>query len=97
MQFLQIADFGGQLHQSFALSIGETSMALTLVEIQALPIHVYPGRTRDPFSLIFQSASPIVVPQAMYRLTHDGMGQMEMFLVPVGLNSGGVLYQAVFN
>jgi hypothetical protein len=35
--------------------------------------------------------------QRMHRLKHDKMGELEIFLVPVGKNERGYLYQAVFN
>ena len=97
MRFLQVDDFGGRLNETFDLSLGEATVPLTLVDIQRLPVVVYPGRTRDPFSLVFLGSSPIAMPQRLYRLVNTVMGDMEIFLVPVGMQSGGTLYQAVFN
>jgi len=52
---------------------------------------------RPPFSLIFIGASDLILPQMIYRLRHDEMGEVSIFLVPIGKDQRGVSYQAVFN
>ena len=52
---------------------------------------------RSPFSLMFRSGSPVVLPQKVYRLKNATMGLVDIFLVPVGRDVSGVVYQAVFN
>ena len=51
---------------------------------------------RQPFSLIFVGPASPILPQATYRLEHDEMGALELFLVPVGCDEVGAQYQAVF-
>lgn len=97
MQFLQLNDFSSQLNQTFSLAVGTASMSLTLIEIQPLQNQIFPGQRRDPFCLIFQGASPITLPQQLYKISHPDIGEIEMFLVPIGVNPGGTLYQAVYS
>ena len=52
---------------------------------------------RPPFSLVFLGKDPRVLPQRLYRLEHEELGTLTIFLVPVGKDAEGVLYQAVFN
>ncbi|HEX6391308.1 MAG TPA: hypothetical protein VFZ89_17730 [Solirubrobacteraceae bacterium] len=51
---------------------------------------------RDPFSLIFRGPSEPVLPQAIYRLEHDALGALEIFIVPLGVDAGGTRYEAIF-
>ena len=52
---------------------------------------------RAPFSLIFRSATPVVLPQKLYRLKNVDMGALDVFLVPIGRDVQGIVYLAVFN
>ena len=52
----------------------------------------------EPFSLVFLGPSNPILPQATYRLTHDRLGQLDIFIVPVGPDpQGRIQYEAVFN
>jgi hypothetical protein len=50
---------------------------------------------RTAFSLYF--LGPLLLPQQIYRLTHDGFPEpLDLFLVPIGPVAGGFNYEAVF-
>ena len=51
---------------------------------------------RHPFSLYFLGPKSFPMKQHTYRLTHETAEAMEIFLVPVGEEAAGVLYEAVF-
>ena len=55
-----------------------------------------PG-VRPPFSLVFLAKDPRVLPQRLYRMEHDDLGVLEIFLVPIAKDAQGVSYQATFN
>ncbi len=98
MELLPIERFAGAANQTFELAIGEASMALTLVEVRPLPLHnAMPGAMRQPFSLTFRSASPVVLPQRIYWMENATMGKLGIFIVPLGRDQAGVTYQAIFN
>jgi hypothetical protein len=97
MRLEPIQTFAAAANQSFDLSMGESSMNLTLVEVKPLPAHPFPGMLREPFSLMFRATSAVVLPQRIYRLSNATLGALDIFLVPVGRDPQGVLYQAVFN
>src|SRR5580658_8422780 len=92
-----IQTFAAAANQSFDVAMGEASMPFTLVEVKPLPIQPYPGMMREPFSLTFRSESQVVLPQRIYAMKHANLGRLDIFLVPVGRDKAGVLYQAVFN
>ncbi len=94
---LQIQDFGGAQGQTFDLDMGTATITLTLDTIAPLPVHRFPGMMRDPFSLLFRSSSPVVLPQRIYKLSNQRMGDIDVFLVPIARDVQGIAYQAVFN
>lgn len=53
------------------------------------------GLSGESYSLLFQSAGKIKLPQETYRIEHDALGALSLFLVPVGLE--GNRYEAVIN
>ena len=97
MQLLTFESFTSHLNSTFALKLGESSLDLTLTQATKQPVRPYPGMMREPFSLYFRSASPVVLPQRIYPFKHPAMGRFDMFIVPVGREPAGVVYQAVFN
>jgi len=96
-QLLSCEHFAGRAGQTFDLSMGESSVPLTLAEVNPLPVRPFPGMMRAPFSLIFRSATPVVLPQKLYRLKNADMGALDIFLVPIARDVQGIVYQAVFN
>lgn len=54
------------------------------------------GRRRTPFALLFRANLESALPQRIYRLEHDEMGPYDIFLVPVGPDGTGMVYEAIF-
>ncbi|MDX1733407.1 MAG: hypothetical protein R3228_03540 [Halioglobus sp.] len=87
------ADFEPLLHQAFALDESDGA-ALTLVEIDSRAADG--NDARSAFTLIFRAAEGIDSPQGIFQLSHAHTGEFELFLVPLGLEGGHMMYQAVF-
>ena len=51
---------------------------------------------RAPFSLLFLGPAEPVLPQHIYRLEHESIGPLEIFVVPVARDETGTTYEAVF-
>jgi hypothetical protein len=51
---------------------------------------------RRPFSLLFQGPKAPMLHQQVYTLEHEAMGQLGLFLVPLGTDKTGARYEAVF-
>lgn len=92
---LSLQSFAGAVGEEFSLDLGTASVALALVEAKPLPGRA--GGLRQPFSLVFRATSPVVLPQKIYPLANATLGRHGIFLVPIGRDQAGVLYQAVFN
>jgi len=52
--------------------------------------------TRQPFSIYFAGPRDVLVKQGTYRLRHEQLGEMSIFIVPVAQAAGGFEYEAVF-
>lgn len=95
---LVFEDFKDQVGNVFTVvEEGVPPIALTLKEAAPLPTRYAPKGVRPPFSLTFLGADERVLPQKLYRLKHEVMGEVTIFLVPVGKDVRGVSYQATFN
>jgi hypothetical protein len=60
-----------------------------LIEVTEIPRE--PGG-RTPFSLVFQGGPNPPLEQAIYRVEHDDVGELDIFLVPIDVDR----YEAVF-
>ncbi len=52
---------------------------------------------QEAFSLFFHGPRDRLLPQKTYKLKHDRLGELDIFLVPVGQDRDGCEYEAVFN
>ena len=84
------ADFLALRGDRFRIVPGDTgAFEAELVEVTEIPRE--PGG-RAPFSLVFQGGPDPPLPQRIYRVEHDELGVLEIFLVPVATDR----YEAVF-
>lgn len=51
---------------------------------------------RQPFSLFFTGPGTFLLKQATYRITHETVEPMEIFIVPIGKTRETYEYEAVF-
>lgn len=89
--------FAPLVGSEFTIDLGTKSAALVL---DVLTEHTsVPGAPRThPFSLLFLSAAGLHLPQQIYMLQHSEVGQLQIFLVPVGPAADGrQQFEAVFN
>jgi hypothetical protein len=66
------------------------------VLLQARPLGMAAAGARVPFALLFEGPAQPVLPQRTYALGHPALKGVEVFLVPVARQAGGVHYEAVF-
>lgn len=95
---LVFEDFADKVEQVFVISDQNVpAIPLTLAEAELLPTKPARPDIRPPFSLTFLAKDPRVLPQRLYRLEHNDLGLLEIFLVPSGKDAQGVTYCATFN
>jgi len=87
--------FAGRVGQRFLLHFDdEAPTEVELVEAERLGASSV-GRA-EPFSLVFSAPAGAQHPQRIYRLDHDELGTLELFLVPIQPDARGPLYEATF-
>ena len=52
---------------------------------------------RKPFSILFRGPRDTVLPQKIYRFTHSQMAPFDLFIVPIGPDQSGMIYEAILN
>ncbi|MEJ0026239.1 MAG: hypothetical protein WDN01_09445 [Rhizomicrobium sp.] len=70
---------------------------MTLVEARRRPPRVVAGLRAEPFTLYFKCQNPVVLPQKTYPFKNAGTGTVNIFIVPIGRERDGIVYEAVFN
>jgi hypothetical protein len=89
LEALTAADFAPLLHEMLTITADEQSFDAQLVEVTEIPRE--PG-LRAPFSLVFQGGPDPPLPQRIYRVEHERLGAIDIFLVPIAVDR----YEAVF-
>ncbi|MEW6131194.1 MAG: hypothetical protein AB1757_29465 [Acidobacteriota bacterium] len=87
------ADFNVCLNTTFNVQAQETIFPLELLECNDL------GTTdkQEQFSLIFRGPINWILQQMIYPVSHERLGDLELFLVPIKKDNQGVYYEAIFN
>jgi hypothetical protein len=86
--------FAGLVNSRFRLRLDEESSVE--VELAELRQGSSPP-SYEQFSLLFRAPAEAPPEQRIYELEHEATGSFELFLVPVGRDEGGLLYEAVFS
>jgi hypothetical protein len=90
LQTLTIDDFASLRGERVRIvPDGSVPFEVELLEVNEIARE--PGG-RAPFSLVFQGGPNPPLPQGIYRVEHEQLGALEIFLVPIAANS----YEAVF-
>ena len=66
------------------------------LELAEVKVHLSSPR-QEMFSIFFRGAHDFFLPQSTYHLEHERLGESDIFLVPVGRDENGFLYEALFN
>jgi len=90
-------DFNGCLNQPFTLELSESSSyPLTLISVDKHPDSATVDG-HEAFSIVFRGDSKLTLDQQIYRIKHDSLGDLELFIVPIGPDDDGMCYEAVFS
>mgnify|MGYP001554132432 CR=1 FL=1 len=90
-------DFHACLEQAFSLDTGEgDQLELTLVSVERHP-HGDTFENKEVFSILFRGPVDRQIMQNTYTLENETMGELALFIVPVGPDQKGMCYEAVFS
>ncbi len=90
-------DFAAHVGETFEVTQGR-GLSVVLIDASVTTEAGGPGpegQERLQFSLVFRGPAP-ALPQASYALAHEALGELELFLVPIGADADGVRYEAAF-
>jgi hypothetical protein len=93
-EVLKISDFSAHVNSKFHLHINDSaSLGIELVEVKQQ------GASQSPYQFSLKFSAPQAAPrsQGTYRLEHEALGELYLFLVPVAMDEKWLYYEAVFN
>jgi hypothetical protein len=93
-----LKQFEAVLNEPFQVrSEGGEAILATFVLVEASPSKYQRPGAPEAFSLIFQGPADVAFHQSIYRLSNASMGELSIFIVPVGANAERREYQAIYN
>ena len=89
-------DYEAQLNTVFELPLEEGSLAMKLVTVDSVTADTTETGQAEPFSAVFETEVAESVEQGTYTLAHSAVGEITLFIVPIGPADSGMRYEAVF-
>jgi hypothetical protein len=84
-------------NQEFTIQFdSQTSVVARLIEIKSINSHVLKTGQNEPFSLVLETPGDTVYEQNTYMMQNKELGELTLFLVPIGADKKGVRYEAIF-
>ena len=91
---LHYEDFAAHINRKFKAQLNET----TTMEIELIAVEdKSPSPRQEQFVLTFRAPLTAPIFQQMFQVHHEQLGSGLIFLVPIGKDAGGVIYEAIFN
>lgn len=91
-------EFSKHLNTKFRFNPGvDTELELELDQVRPYSSRHREHEGMERFSAFFVGPEQPLLPQMTYAVSHDQMGEFELFLVPVARVENGYRYEAVFN
>ena len=87
-------DFAGHLNSNFRVFFDGQSATETELT-QVTKVREMPRYTA--FAILLRAPGDTPPEQMLYKVEHDALGTMELFLVPVQQDEKGLYFEAVFN
>jgi hypothetical protein len=88
-------DFESILGETIELEAGESCFLAKVDSVELLRKN--PDQERQPFSVELLADVADNHAQQVYSLSHPALGELSLFVVPLGPEKDGMLYQVVFN
>ncbi len=99
LEKLRSENFAPLLNQNFSIAAEgietETAVLIDLSELGNEP-NEDDIANRRAFSLVFRIAGNTYLPQQIYKVSHKTLGELDIFLVPLGPDKIGMKYEAMF-
>jgi len=94
LENLTAATFSEILNTKFRLQLSESD----LLELELFNVEDLRSSPRqERFSILFRGPLDPAIWQGMYKMEHDQLGTLDLFIVPIAKEEDGMVYEAVFN
>jgi hypothetical protein len=91
-------EFSQHVNTKFRVNLdADNGLDLELVEVRGYMSKHNEQTGMERFSVYFQGPGEPYLPQKSYTVQHDQMGEVEIFIVPIGKTDAGFRYESVFN
>ena len=90
-------EFSQHVGTQFQLSLDEQAIELKLSQVKGYLAGPNEHDGMERFSVFFEGPAAPQLQQTVYRLSHEQMGEFDIFLVPIAKVGEGFRYEAVFN
>ena len=98
LEHFHVGTFSAQQHTTFSIQLPSLpGVEVELVEVTDNNKNPAVAARQERFSLVFRGPRERLLQQGLYAMQHDQLGAFELFLVPVGQDTAGIYYEAVFN
>ncbi|BDI33579.1 hypothetical protein CCAX7_56300 [Capsulimonas corticalis] len=89
-------DFSPLLNTEFSIATDDGGSAqVTLSDVKSVGVAM--ANARQPFVLTFTGTPGLVLPQRIYRISHPGVNDIEIFIVPIAATAQATTYEAIFS
>ncbi len=90
-------EFSQHVGTTFHLTADQREIELELIEVNGYVTQEIEQGGMERFSAFFVGPGDPFLPQRVYELKHERMGEFELFLVPIAGDEKSYRYEAVFN
>ena len=90
--------FADYLGTEFTVMVQNSQVvSLTLTEVKPLGSRETGELTIESYSLLFEGPTSPMLPQSGFQFVHAHLGELVIFIVPLGPRSGVMRYEAIFD
>ena len=90
---LTCSHFEPHVGDVFSIALNDSSLSMTLKAAKPLGTALREG---GAFALSFAGPAAPLLQQSIYPLRHAALGTLDLFIVPVGREKNGIIYEAIF-
>jgi hypothetical protein len=90
-------EFSQHVGTKFRVKADDRESELELIEVKGYTSQEIEQGSMERFSVFFAGPGDPFLPQRVYAMEHERMGEFELFLVPIAGDEKNYRYEAVFN
>ncbi len=96
-ELTHISKFSPLINQEFHIALQDETLHFVLTNVSDLGYGTDGDGTRRAFSLLFRhDRTDAYLPQGTYKVQNEKIGDIDLFLVPLGPREDGMYYESVF-